>query len=586
MSDLPIRPYERLPAAFHPWDPRTMDVARELARLIASARPGTVVEHIGSSAVAGLPGKNVVDLGIEALPDEIPALVEALRSLGFGPQGGLAPFPPTRPLLLGTVAHDGEPFRVHCHVMPPARHELAELKAFRDALRADAELRDAYAEAKRRIVDAAPDGDANQLYAVHKGEFVEEALYRLGIRGAPADPPDPLPPGSTIGVLGGGQLGRMLGIAARAMGYRLIAMDPDPACPTAAVADQIVVGRYDDVEAARRLASMSDVVTYELEHVGLEAAAAAGEIAPLRPGLGALRATQDRLAERRFIREIGEWTAPWREVRGAAETEAAADALGYPVRLKLPLGGYDGRSQVRVTSRAGVAAAVASLGGGAGAIGGGAGSLGGEAGRPLLLEREIDFEAELSVVCARGSDGRTLAWPVSRNVHDAGILVESVAPAPIHPLVAADAIAIVDSIARGLDLVGVMTAELFQLRGGGLMINELAPRVHNSGHWTIDGSATSQFEQHLRAIAGLPLGSVRPHGVSAMVNLLGTGPDRPARLAGVAGALADPGAHLHVYGKRQVFERRKMGHVTVVGRDADEALGRARRACAALSWED
>ena len=266
-------------------------------------------------------------------------------------------------------------------------------------------------------------------------------------------------------------------------------------------------------------------------------------------------------------------------MRGAAEAEAAADALGYPVRLKLPLGGYDGRSQVRVTSSAGVAEAVT-------ALGGAVATLGGEAGRPLLLEREIDFEAELSVVCARGRDGRTLAWPVSRNVHDAGILVESVAPAPVHPLVAADAIAIVDSIARGLDLVGVMTAELFQLRGGGLMINELAPRVHNSGHWTIEGSATSQFEQHLRAIAGLPLGSVRPHGVTAMVNLLGTGVDRPARLAGLAGALADPDAHVHVYGKRRVFERRKMGHVTVVGRDADEALERARRARATLSWED
>ncbi len=572
MSDLPIRPYERLPAAFHPWDPRTMDVAREVARLIVFARPGTVVEHVGSSAVPGLPGKNVVDLGIEALPDEIPAVVEALRSLGFGPQGGLVPFPPTRPLLLGTVVHHGEPFRIHCHVMPPARRELAELVAFRDALRADSALRDAYAEAKRRIVDAAPDGDANQLYTVDKGGFVQDVLYRLGIRGAPASPPDPLPPGSTIGVLGGGQLGRMLGIAARAMGYRLIALDPDPACPTAAVADEIVVGRYDDVAAARRLASMSDVVTYELEHVGLEAAAAAAEIAPLRPGLCALRATQDRLAERRFIREMGEWTAPWREVRGAVEAEAAAGALGYPVRFKLPLGGYDGRSQVRVTSRAGAAKAVAALGG--------------TDGRPLLLEREIDFEAELSVVCARGRDGRTLAWPVSRNVHDAGILVESVAPAPVHPLVAADAIAIVDSIARGLDLVGVMTAELFQLRGGGLMINELAPRVHNSGHWTIEGSVTSQFEQHLRAITGLPLGSVRPHGVSAMVNLLGTGPDRPARLAGLAGALGDPDAHVHVYDKRRVFERRKMGHVTVGGRDAEEALERARRVRAALSWED
>lgn len=572
MSDLPIRPYERQPSAFHAWDPRTADVARELARLVASAHPGTVVEHVGSSAVPGLAGKNVVDLGIEADPDEIPLLVEALLSLGFGHQGGLAPFPPTRPMLTGNLIHDGASFRVHCHVIPTARGELRELVAFRDALRGDAALRAAYAEAKRAIVAANPDGDANLMYTAHKGGFVVDALYRLGIRRGPADAPEPLAPGATIGVMGGGQLGRMLGVAARAMGYRLVALDPDPACPTASVADEIIVGRYDDVTAARRLAALSDVVTYELEHVGLEAAAAAGEIAPLRPGLTALRATQDRLAERRFIRSIGEHAAPWREVRGILEAEAGADALGYPVRLKLPLGGYDGRSQVRVLARGGVAGAVTALGG--------------TDGRPLLLEKEIEFEAELSVVCARDRTGRTLAFPVSRNVHDAGILTESVAPAPVHPVVANDAIEIADSVARGLDLVGVLTVELFQLRGGGLMINELAPRVHNSGHWSIEGAATSQFEQHLRAILGLPLGSAAPHGVTAMVNLLGTGPDRDARLLGLPGALADPDAHVHVYGKRRVFERRKMGHVTVVGRDADEALGRARVARAALSWEE
>jgi 5-(carboxyamino)imidazole ribonucleotide synthase len=572
MSELPIRPYERAPAAFHPWDPRTQDVAREVARLVASARPGTVVEHIGSSAVPGLPGKNYVDLGVEADPDEIPILVDSLLSLGFQRQGGLAPFPPTRPLLLGVVEHDGTPYRLHLHVMPPARLELAEQCAFRDALRADDALRDAYAAAKRRIVEAAPDGEANLLYTVHKGDFVQETLYRLGIRRGPADPPDPLAPGATVGMLGGGQLGRMLGFAARAMGYRVIALDPDPSCPTAAVADEIEVGPYDDAGAARRLASRADVVTYELEHVGLEAAAAAGEVAPLRPGLGALRATRDRLAERRFIREIGEWAAPWREVHDADEARAAADVLGYPVRLKTPIGGYDGRSQVRITGPGEVPMAVASLGG--------------TDGRPLLLEQEIVFEAELSVVTARDREGRTLAYPVARNVHDEGVLVESVAPAPIHPLVAADAREIADSIARGLDLVGVLTVELFQIPGGGLMINELAPRVHNSGHWTIEGAATSQFEQHLRAIAGLPLGSARPHGAAAMVNLLGTGPDRPARLSGVESALEDPGVHVHVYGKRQVFERRKMGHVTVIGTEVEEALERARRARAALGWED
>ena len=572
MSELPIRPYERRPAAFHAWDPRMQDVARKVAALVATAWPGAAVEHIGSSAVPGLPGKNIVDLGMEADPADIRGLTDAFCSLGFQPQGGMAPFPPTRPMLIGAVEEGGERFGIHLHVMPPARRELAELRAFRDALRADDVLRDAYAAAKLRIVEAAPDGEANQLYTVHKGDFVQEALYRLGIRRGPADAPDPLAPGATIGIMGGGQLGRMLGSAARAMGYRIVALDPDPACPTSAVADEIVVGAYDDPGAAARLGSASDVVTYELEHVGLEAAAAAGARAPLRPGLTALRATQDRLAERRFIRDIGEWAAPWREVRGVAEAEAAAEALGYPLRLKIPLGGYDGRNQVRITARDEVAGAVAVLGG--------------DDARPLLLEREIDFEAELSVVCARDREGRTLAYPVSRNVHDGGILVESVAPASIHPLVANDAREVADSIARGLDLVGVMTVELFALRGGGLMVNELAPRVHNSGHWTIEGAATSQFEQHLRAILGLPLGSVAPHGVAAVVNVLGTGPDRPARLAGVERALEDPGAHVHVYGKRRVFERRKMGHVTVVGRDADEALARAWRARAALHWED
>ena len=571
MSDLPIRPYERLPAAFHPWDPAAPDVARGVARLVESAVPGAIVEHVGSSAVPGLPGKNILDLGIEADPDDIPAITDALLSLGFGRQGGVAPFPPTRPMLTGSVEHQGEPYRIHLHVMPPARAELAELTAFREALRTDPALCHAYAEAKRRIVEEAPDGRLNQLYTARKADFVLDALYRTGIRRPSADRSDPLPPGSTIGIMGGGQLGRMLAVAARAMGYRIVALDPDPACPTAGVADEVIVGRYDDVGAARRLGERSDVVTYELEHVGLEAAAAAGERAPLRPGLASLRATQDRLAERRFIRSIGEYAAPWREVRGISDAEAGADALGYPCRLKIPLGGYDGRSQARIRERAEVAAAVRSLGG--------------EDGPPLLLEAEIDFESELSVILARDRDGRTCAFPPSRNVHDAGILSESVAPAPIDPLQAFDASEIAERLARSLDLVGLLTVELFQLRGGGLMINELAPRVHNSGHWSIEGAATSQFEQQARAILGLPLGSVAPNGVAAMVNLLGTGEDRDARLGGVPDALRDPGVHLHVYGKRRVFERRKMGHLTVVGTDADEALERARRARAALRWE-
>ncbi|HEY5629794.1 MAG TPA: 5-(carboxyamino)imidazole ribonucleotide synthase [Candidatus Limnocylindrales bacterium] len=582
MSELPVRPYDRRPATFEPWDPRTADVARELARLLDSARPGTAVHHIGSSSVPGLAGKGYVDLGVEAAPDEIPLIVEAAISLGFQRQTGPGSFPPARPLLLGTVPHEGTRYNVHLHVMPAGRAELAEQLGFRDALRADPSLRDAYAAEKRRIVadaDAGSDAAPKPDYTFQKAEFVEETLYRLGLRRPPEDVGEPLAPGATIGFLGGGQLGRMMAFAARAMGYRVVALDPDPACPMAAVADEIVVGRYDDVEAARRLGARSDVVTYELEHVGLDAARAAAEGAPLRPGLAALAATQDRLAERRFLRDIGEQTAPWREVRGVAEARTAAHELGLPMRLKLPVGGYDGRSQVRVTDEAGIEAAV--------------GALGGLDGRPLLAEGEVDFEAEVSVVVARGRDGRTIAYPISRNVHDEGVLAESVAPAPFKDRDSAAAERITyaardvgDWVARRLDLVGVMTVELFLDRTGLLIVNELAPRVHNSGHWTIEGAATSQFEQHLRAILGLPLGSVAPHGAAAMVNLLGTGPDRPARLAGVETALADPGVHLHVYGKRRVFERRKMGHLTVVDDDAEAALERAWRAHAALSWED
>lgn len=564
-----IRPDRPRAAAFLPWDPRTGEVAREVSRLLAAARPGTAVHHVGSTAVPGLAGSNAVDLAVEAAPDEIPAIAEAARSLGLARLEGPGAPPPARPLLLGGLAVGGEEFPVRLRLVPAGRGERAELIGFRDALRADAPLRDAYAEAKRR--DAAGP-DAAGARPTGAAAFAEDALYRLGLRRPPEGMGGPIAPGATIGVLGGGQLGLMLALAARAMGYRVAALDPDPGCPMAGVADEIVAGRYDDADAARRLGAMSDVVTYELEHVGLGAARAAGEGAPLRPGLAALAATQDRLAERRFLRDIGEQTAPWREVRGAGEAREAARDLGLPMRLKLPLGGYDGRSQARVTSEAGIDAAVSSLGG--------------ADGRPLLAEAEIDFAAELSVVVARGRDGRTVAYPISRNVHDAGVLVESVAPAPVAEAVARAAREVGDWIARRLDLVGVMAAELFLARDGTLLVNELAPRVHNSGHWTIEGAATSQFEQHLRAILGLPLGSPDPHGVTAMVNLLGTGADRPARLAGLERALADPGAHVHVYGKRRVFGRRKMGHVTVVGSDADEALGRARRARAALSWEE
>ena len=386
-------------------------------------------------------------------------------------------------------------------------------------------------------------------------------------------PTAPLLPPATIGIIGGGQLGRMLAMAARAMGYRIAVLDPDPDCPSASVADEVVVGGYDDVAAATRLAGMSAVVTYELEHVAAAVGRAAAGIRPLRPSLRALEVTQDRLAERRFLEGAGAAVAPWREVRTRAELDSAARELGWPLRLKAAIGGYDGRSQVRLAGPADLEPAWRDLERSANAAG-------------LLLERELDFACELSVVVARGLDGRAVPFAPGRNRHDAGILFETLVPAPLPVTaeVAARAQGIATHLAEALDVVGTLTVELFLLPDGSLVVNELAPRVHNSGHWTIEGAATSQFEQHIRAICGLPLGDPAAHGAAAMINLLGSGERRAAQLAGVAEALTDPGVHLHLYDKRQVFERRKMGHVTVLGATPEDALERAVRARDRLSW--
>jgi 5-(carboxyamino)imidazole ribonucleotide synthase len=358
-----------------------------------------------------------------------------------------------------------------------------------------------------------------------------------------------LAPPAVIGILGGGQLGRMLGQAARAMGYRIAVLDPDPDCPAAAVADHLVIGSYDDVGAALRLAELSDVVTYELEHVAasvIEAIEALEPAVPTRPARGPLLVTQDRLAERRFIEAAGVAVAPWREVSSVADARSAAETLGLPLRLKLPVGGYDGRGQLRIGEAAELDDAWRRLGR--------------PPASPLLAERELDFEAELSVIVARSVAGEDAAFPIARNVHDAGILVESVAPAPIPADVADCAAAIGHSLAAAMDLCGTLTVELFLMRDGSLVVNELAPRVHNSGHWTIEGAVTSQFENHLRAVAGLPLGSTSARGSSAMVNLIGTVPDAVA-------VTAVAGAHLHLYGK-EPRTGRKLGHITIVGGEA------------------
>jgi 5-(carboxyamino)imidazole ribonucleotide synthase len=557
----PIGPYERQTAVVHEWDPRTEVVARRVGELVRERRPDLAVEHIGSTAVPGLPGKGIVDLSIQTEPGDIPAVVAILYDLGFQPQPGPDPWPPTRPMPVGAYDYDGERFRIHLHVQPVGGDFPRDI-AFRDALRSDPELKRQYTELKRGITKGGPvDGFR---YTHSKTTWILDVYKQLGFVPPAINPP------ATIGMIGGGQLGRMLGLAAREMGYRIAVLDPDPNCPTAAIADRVEVGTYADVDAARRLAAESAVVTYELEHVSAPLISAIDDGSrPIRPGPYPLKITQDRIAERRFLENNGVPVAPWRPATSAGEVRQAVAELGVPVRLKTNIGGYDGRSQWRVGSAAELEAHLADY-----AID-----------APLLVERELDFRAELSVVVARAADGTLRPYPPSRNSHDEGILVESVVPTGFDAATVHAAQDLGELLATGMGLIGVLTVELFLMPDGSLVVNELAPRVHNSGHWTIEGAATSQFEQHVRAICGLPLGEVSLRApAAATVNVLGDGPRRPAELLGINDALRIPDVHLHLYDKREVFERRKMGHVTALGQTAEEARARAREARARLRW--
>ena len=536
-------------------------MARRVGELVRQRRPDLTVEHIGSTAVPGLPGKGIVDLSIETEAADIPGVVAMLYDLGFQPQPGPDPWPPTRPMPVGAYHLDGHEFRIHLHVQPKGGDFPRDI-AFRDALRNDPELKRQYTELKRSITAGGP--VEGFRYTHSKTTWILGVYRQLGFVPPTINPP------ATIGILGGGQLGRMVGIAARQLGYRIAILDPDPNCPAAAVADRVEVGTYADLEAARRLIGGSSVVTYELEHVSAPLVSAIDDgLRPIRPGPYPLKITQDRLAERKFLENNGVPVAPWRQASSPDEVRGAAGELGYPVRIKANIGGYDGRSQWRLASTDDTEAYLADH-----RIDG-----------PILVERELEFEAELSVVVGRAADGTMAVYPPARNTHDAGILVESVVPCGFGDEVVHAAQDLGELLATGMGMIGVLTVELFLMADGTLVVNELAPRVHNSGHWTIEGAATSQFEQHVRAICGLPLGSVEVRApAAAMVNLLGDGVRRPARLLGVSDAVRTPDVHLHLYDKREVFERRKMGHVTALGPDPDAALELARRARASLSW--
>lgn len=368
-------------------------------------------------------------------------------------------------------------------------------------------------------------------------------------------------PGATIGFLGGGQLARMGAMAARAMGYRVAVLDPDPGCAAAPVADRVVLGAFDDEAAAAELARGCQVVTLDIERIGPGAARAADRLAPLHPCPGLLEVVQDRAAQKRWLEGRGFPVGPWLPVDDEAGAAAAVARLG-PSRLKRRGGGYDGRGQAPAPSAAGAAAAFRLLGG-----------------APCVVERELALSLELSVLVARSPAGALAVHPPARNWHRDGVLDRSVLPAPLPPGLEATARALARGIAEGLGLVGLLAVELFVDAGGRLLVNELAPRPHNTFHHAGLACPTGQFEQLVRAICDLPLGDTEPRGAAALLNLLGDAGGRAHR------ALEVPGVSLHLYGKAP-RPGRKVGHLCAVGATPEEALARLGLAEARLTPPD
>lgn len=372
-----------------------------------------------------------------------------------------------------------------------------------------------------------------------------------------------IPPGSTVGVLGSGQLGRMFAIAARRMGYRVHTLSPDYDTPTGQVADREIQAAYDDLDAVRDFARGVDVVTFEFENVSAAATEAAAEHAPVRPAGSVLHATQHRLREKGFLAGSGFPVTPFAAVRSLDDLRAALAALGTPAVLKTAGWGYDGKGQVRIGNPGEAEAAWSSLGG-----------------QEAILEAFVDFDREVSVVAARGLDGSFAHFGVIENRHHRHILDVSTAPAAVPPGVEKEAVEIARGILEGLGVVGVLCVEMFLTRDGRLLVNELAPRPHNSGHLTFDACVTSQFEQQLRAICGLPLGSTELLRPAAMANLLGDlwsaeEPDWEA-------ACRFPNVKLHLYGKAEARPGRKMGHLTALAETVEEARERVVKAREAL----
>ncbi len=362
----------------------------------------------------------------------------------------------------------------------------------------------------------------------------------------------PVPPGSLIGIFGGGQLGRMTALAAARLGYRCHVFTPETDSPAAQVAAETTIASYDDVDALRAFAAKIDVVTIEFENIPVDSVRLVAEQVIVRPDWNVLEVAQDRIQEKTFFNTIGLETAPWRRVVGQGNLARAVSELGRPAILKTARFGYDGKGQVRIDEETHLGHAWHQIG--SGGVG--------------ILEASIDFAHEISVIIARGLDGAWVAFDPVENTHTNHVLHTSRVPAQVIPSLAAAAVEAGRRTADALDLVGVLAVEMFVTCDGRLLMNEMAPRPHNSGHWTLDACRTDQFEQLVRAICGLPLGTSERHADAEMTNLLG---DEVVRWLDILG---DPSARLHLYGKKDVHPGRKMGHVTRLFPRADDLVQR------------
>jgi 5-(carboxyamino)imidazole ribonucleotide synthase len=381
-------------------------------------------------------------------------------------------------------------------------------------------------------------------------------------------------PGATIGIFGGGQLGRMTAMAARAMGYRILVLDPDPACPARFVVDGCIEAGWDDSREAANLARGCDVVTLEIEQVSVASMEAAANFAPVRPGGAMLAVIQDRIEQKDWLRRNGFPIGEYRAVRSLDELRKAVTALGGKCFCKSATGGYDGRGQGKVGFAADVDVE-AEVRGAWEALGEGAG----------VVEKAVPLEREISVMVARAPNGEVKVYPAAWNHHEEQILAWSVLPAPLSPAMEAEARGIAEAIADTFQLEGLLAVEMFCTAGGQLLVNELAPRPHNSYHASERACVTSQFEQMVRAVCDLPLGDVEVVQPAAIANLLGDlwiGPDGAPREPRFDKALAVPGVRLHLYEKHRPRKGRKMGHLSAVGATADEAVELVLRAKSAL----